>query len=160
MRSQLEQLRAMLPRPSGPFRVLAGAEANAAFARARLANRALLGRYEELIGLELVEVHPVLLGGDPETIENKRAVDGETHVHLSSERTLEPVRKTAPLERSSSLRPRACSSSRAEQTAFSGRRLLRRARRPLRQLGRPRQRRCSGRRTTGARFLRGRSAAG
>jgi hypothetical protein len=45
-------------------------------------------------------------------------------VHLSSERTLEPVRKTAPLERSSSLRPRACSSSRQEQTAVSRRRLL------------------------------------
>jgi hypothetical protein len=82
MRSQLEQLRAVLPRPSGPFRVLAGAEARAAFTRARLANRALLARYEELIGFELLEVHPVLLGGDPETIENKRAVDGETHREL------------------------------------------------------------------------------
>jgi hypothetical protein len=82
MRSQLEQLRAVLPRPSGPFRALEGAEAEAAFTRARSANRALLARYEELIGLELVEVHPVLLGGDPETIENKRAVDGDTHRKL------------------------------------------------------------------------------
>jgi hypothetical protein len=82
MTSPLEQLRSVLPRPSGPFRVLEGVEAEAAFARARLANRALLARYEELIGFELVEVHPVLLGGDPETIENKRAVDGETHREL------------------------------------------------------------------------------
>jgi hypothetical protein len=82
MRSQLEQLRSVLPRPSGPFRVLEGAEAEAAFTRARLANRALLVRNEELIGFELVEVHPALLGGDPETIANKRAVDGETHREL------------------------------------------------------------------------------
>ena len=82
MKSPLEQLRSALPRPSGPFRVLEGVEAEAAFARARLANRALLARYEELIGFELVEVHPVLLGGDPETIENKRAVDGQTHREL------------------------------------------------------------------------------
>src|ERR671915_1815342 len=82
MKSPLEQLRSVLPRPSGPFRVVEGVEAEAAFARARLANRALLARYEELIGSELVEVHPVLLGGDPETIENKRAVDGQTHREL------------------------------------------------------------------------------
>src|SRR5918996_4052921 len=82
MESPLEQLRSVLPRPSGPFRVLEGVEAGAAFTRARLANRALLARYEELIGFELVEVHPVLLGGDPETIENKRAVDGQTHREL------------------------------------------------------------------------------
>ena len=82
MKSPLEQLRSVLPRPSGPFRVLEGVEAEAAFARARLADRALLARYEELIGFELVEVHPVLLGGDPETIENKRAVDGQTHQEL------------------------------------------------------------------------------
>ena len=82
MKSPLEQLRSVLPRPSGPFRVVEGVEAEAAFTRARLANRALLARYEELIGSELVEVHPVLLGGDPETIENKRAVDGQTHREL------------------------------------------------------------------------------
>ena len=62
--------------------MLEGVEAEAAFARARLANRALLARYEELIGFELVEVHPVLLGGDPDTIENKRAVDGQAHREL------------------------------------------------------------------------------
>ena len=82
MESPVEQLRSALGRPSGPFRVLEGVEADAAFARARSANRALLARYEELIGFELVEVHPVLLGGDPETIENKRAVDDETHREL------------------------------------------------------------------------------
>ena len=82
MSSQIEQLRSGLPRPSGPFRVLEGAEAEAAFARARSANRVLLARHEELIGFELVEVCPVLLGGDPEAIENKRAVDGQTHREL------------------------------------------------------------------------------
>jgi hypothetical protein len=82
MKSPLEQLRSVLPRPSGPFRVVEGVEAEAAFKRARLANRALLARYEELIGFELVEVHPVLLGGDPEAIENKRAVDDQTQREL------------------------------------------------------------------------------
>ena len=82
MESPLEQLRSGLPRPAGPFRMLEGVEAQAAFARARSANRALLARYEELVGFELVEVHPVLLGGDPDAIENKRALDGETHREL------------------------------------------------------------------------------
>jgi hypothetical protein len=82
MNSPLEQLRSQLPRPSGPFRVVEGAEAEAAFARARSANRALLARYQELVGFELVEVHPALLGGEPEAIENKRAVDGQTHREL------------------------------------------------------------------------------
>jgi hypothetical protein len=82
MRSQLEQLRSVLPRPSGPFRALEGAEAEAAFTRARSANRVLMARYEELIGFEIVEVHPALLGGEPETIENKRAVDRVTHREL------------------------------------------------------------------------------
>jgi len=82
MKSPLEQLRSVLPRPSGPFRALEGVEAEAAFARARSANRALLARYEELVGFELVEVHPALLGGDPEAIENKRAVDRQTHREL------------------------------------------------------------------------------
>ena len=79
MKSPLEQLRSVLPRPAGPFRVLERVEAVAACARARSANRALLAQYEELVGFELVEVHPVLLGGDPEAIENKRAVDAQTH---------------------------------------------------------------------------------
>ena len=82
MKSPIEQLRSGLPRPSGPFRVLEGVEAVTAFARARSANRALLAQYEELVGFELVEVHPVLLGGDPEAIENKRAVDDETQREL------------------------------------------------------------------------------
>jgi hypothetical protein len=82
MKSPIEQLRSGLPRPSGPFRVLEGVEAEAAFARARSANRTLLAQHQELIGFELVEVHPVLLGGEPETIENKRAVDGQTHREL------------------------------------------------------------------------------
>src|SRR5919109_611813 len=82
MESPVEQLRSALPRPSVPFRVLEGAEAGAAFARARSANRALLARYEELTGFERFEVHPVLLGGDPEALENKRAVDGQTHREL------------------------------------------------------------------------------
>ena len=84
MKSPLEQLRSVLPRPSGPFRVLEEVEAVAAFARARSANRALLAQYEELVGFELVEVHPVLLGGDPEAIENKRAVDAQTHGGLAA----------------------------------------------------------------------------
>ena len=42
-----------------------------------------LAQYEELVGFELVEVHPVLLGGDPEAIENKRAVDAQTHGGLA-----------------------------------------------------------------------------
>jgi hypothetical protein len=82
MKSTVEQLRSELPRPSGPFRVLEGGEAEAAAARARSANRALLAQNEELVGFELVEVHPALLGGEPEAIENKRAVDGETHREL------------------------------------------------------------------------------
>ena len=82
MKSPLKQLRSGLPRPSGPFRVLEGVEARTAFTRARSANRALLARYEELVGFELIEVHPVLLGGDPEAIENKRAVDDHTHREL------------------------------------------------------------------------------
>ena len=82
MKSPLKQLRSGLPRPSGPFRVLEGVEARTAVTRARSANRALLARYEELVGFELIEVHPVLLGGDPEAIENKRAVDGQTHREL------------------------------------------------------------------------------
>jgi hypothetical protein len=82
MKSPLEHLRSVLPRPSGPFRVLEGVEAEAAFARARSANRALLAQYEELVGFEIVEVDPVLLGGDPEAIENKRAIDGQTHREL------------------------------------------------------------------------------
>lgn len=82
MKSPLEQLRLALPRPAGPFRVLMVVEAEAAFARARSANRALLAQHEELVGFELVEVHPALLGGEPEAIENKRAVDGQTHRDL------------------------------------------------------------------------------
>ena len=78
----VEQLRSELPRPSGPFRVLEGDEAEAAVSRARSANRALLAQHEELVGFELVEVHPALLGGEPEAIENKRAVDGQTHREL------------------------------------------------------------------------------
>jgi len=62
--------------------MLEGVEAQAAFAGARSANRTLHTRHEELVGFELVEVHPVLLGGDPETIENKRALDGQTHREL------------------------------------------------------------------------------
>jgi hypothetical protein len=82
MKSPLEQLRSVLPRPSGPLRVREGVDAVAAFARARSANRALLAQYQELVGFELVEVHPVLLGGDPEAIENKRAVDDRTQREL------------------------------------------------------------------------------
>ena len=39
-------------------------------------------RHEELAGFEIVEVKPVLLGGDASAIENKRAIDRETHREL------------------------------------------------------------------------------
>ena len=82
MTDVIARLRAPLPRPDGPFRLLAPPEAAEAFEAARGANRALRARHDELSGFEIVEVHPALLGGDPTALDNKRAVDWGTYDEL------------------------------------------------------------------------------
>ena len=65
------------------MRRLEDAEARPAFDEARHRNRALHRAHRELDGYEIVEVQPVLLGGDPVAVENKRAVNWETYDALA-----------------------------------------------------------------------------
>jgi|SRR5712664_1115798 len=54
---------ANVPRPSGPFRLLKGADYDAARAAANNANRAMHQADPSLNGLQIHEIHPVKFGG-------------------------------------------------------------------------------------------------
>lgn len=71
-----------MPRPPGPFRLLDATELDGPLSASIALNRSLHVRYEELHGYEIVEAHPVALGGDPTELSNKRAVNWDTHAQL------------------------------------------------------------------------------
>jgi RHS repeat-associated protein len=69
-----------LPRPKGPFRILRGAEYDAARMAANSANRAIrAGNPDALKGMEIHEIHPVKLCGSPTDLANKAAIPGPLH---------------------------------------------------------------------------------
>lgn len=69
-----------VPRPTGPFRILRGAEYRRALAQKKAANQALHRRHPELSGYDFHEIHPVKFGGDPVGPSNK--VPLLPHEHL------------------------------------------------------------------------------
>jgi hypothetical protein len=68
------------PRPVGPFRILTGAEYEAARQAANRANAALRRQHRDLLkGKEIHEVKPVKFGGSPTDVANKIAVPPAAH---------------------------------------------------------------------------------
>jgi len=70
---------ANLPQPNGPFRLLEGAEYDAARAAANSANRAMHQADPALDGLQLHEIQPVKFGGSPTAPANKLPLTPQQH---------------------------------------------------------------------------------
>ncbi len=70
---------ANLPKPTGPFRLLEGAEYDAARAEANAANRAMHQADPSLNGLQLHEIQPVKFGGSPTDPLNKIPLTPQQH---------------------------------------------------------------------------------
>ncbi len=73
-----------VPKPTGPARVLSGAEYDAARAAANNANRAMHAADTSLAGRQIHEVMPVKFGGDPTSIANKVVIDRQEHARVTS----------------------------------------------------------------------------
>jgi hypothetical protein len=70
---------ANLPKPTGPFRLLEGAEYDAARTAANQANRAMHQADTALRGLQLHEIQPVKFGGSPTDPLNKVPLTPQQH---------------------------------------------------------------------------------
>jgi hypothetical protein len=70
---------ANLPIPAGPFRLLEGAEYDAARAQANAANQAMHQANPALNGLQLHEIQPVKFGGSPTDPLNKIPLTPQQH---------------------------------------------------------------------------------
>lgn len=69
-----------IPKPTGPFRLLEGAEYDAARKAANQANQAMRRSNPEAYkGLEIHEIHPVKYGGSPTDPANKIAIPRDLH---------------------------------------------------------------------------------
>ena len=68
-----------LPKPTGPFKLLEGAEYDAARKAANNANRLLHKANPEFKGLQIHEIHPVKFGGDPTNPLNKALLTPQEH---------------------------------------------------------------------------------
>gem|GEM_PF-3300476 len=68
-----------LPKPTGPFKLLEGAEYDAARKAANSANAALHRTDASLKGLQIHEIHPVKFGGSPTNLSNKAALTPQEH---------------------------------------------------------------------------------
>lgn len=75
---------ANVPKPTGPFRVLEGAEYQKALEAKTKANKALHAGDETLKGLDLHEIHPVKFGGSPTDITNKIALTRDQHIPVTT----------------------------------------------------------------------------
>lgn len=73
-----------LPKPDGPFRLLQGAEYDAARAQANTANRALHAADESLGGWQLHEIQPVKFNGSPTDISNKMPLPTDAHAEVTN----------------------------------------------------------------------------
>ena len=75
---------ANVPKPTGPFRLLEGAEYDAARAEANAANRALHQADPSLNGLQLHEIQPVKFGGSPTDPLNKIPLTPQQHAPVTT----------------------------------------------------------------------------
>ncbi len=73
-----------VPRPKGPFRLLEGAEYEAALASKNAANQILHRANPALAGLDIHEIHPVKFGGNPTDVANKFALPRSRHVPITN----------------------------------------------------------------------------
>ncbi|KAB2910832.1 MAG: hypothetical protein F9K40_01875 [Kofleriaceae bacterium] len=71
------------PKPTGPFRLLQGAEYEAARDAADKANKALHAANPALRGLDIHEIHPVKFGGSPTDVANKVALPRAQHAPIT-----------------------------------------------------------------------------
>ncbi len=69
-----------IPRPTGPFRMIEGAEYDSARSAANSANAALHRADSAFDDLQLHEIHPVKFGGSPASLANKVALTHAQHV--------------------------------------------------------------------------------
>jgi RHS repeat-associated protein len=74
----------LVPTPSGPFRLIEGAEYSKARATANAANRAIHGADSSLAGKEIHEIQPIKVGGSPTSPANKIALAPKTHRVVTS----------------------------------------------------------------------------
>jgi hypothetical protein len=72
------------PKPGGPFRLVEGAEYDAARKAANNANSALHRADPSLKGLDIHEIQPVKFGGSPTDIANKVALSRTEHAKLTT----------------------------------------------------------------------------
>ena len=70
---------AHVPKPSGPFRLLEGAEYDAARKAANNANKAIHAANPSLKGMQIHEIHPVKFGGSPTSPANKIVLTRAQH---------------------------------------------------------------------------------
>ncbi|MGP8199718.1 MAG: hypothetical protein ACLQU4_09480, partial [Limisphaerales bacterium] len=75
---------ANVPKPTGPFNLLEGAEYDAARAEANAANRALHQADPSLDGLQLHEIQPVKFGGSPTDPLNKIPLTPQQHAPVTT----------------------------------------------------------------------------
>lgn len=73
-----------VPKPTGPFRLLEGAEYSAALKLKNAANAALHNNNPALKGLHIHEIHPVKFGGSPTDILNKIFLTQPQHAPYTS----------------------------------------------------------------------------
>jgi len=72
-----------LPKPQGPFRIVEGAEYDAARNAANAANRAIHQANPSLTGMQIHEVQPVKFGGSPVDIQNKMPLTPLEHAKVT-----------------------------------------------------------------------------
>jgi len=75
---------ANVPKPTGPFNLLEGAEYDAARAEANAANRAMHQADPSLNGLQLHEIQPVKFGGSPTDPLNKIPLTPQQHAPVTT----------------------------------------------------------------------------
>jgi hypothetical protein len=75
---------ANVPKPTGPFNLLEGAEYEAARAEANAANRAMHQADPSLNGLQLHEIQPVKFGGSPTDPLNKIPLTPQQHAPVTT----------------------------------------------------------------------------
>lgn len=74
-----------VPKPTGPFRLLEGAEKDAARVEANRANKQLRARDpSQYAGKQIHEIHPVKYDGSPTDPANKLALDPVTHAQITA----------------------------------------------------------------------------
>lgn len=73
-----------IPKPTGPFRLLEGAEYDAARAQADAANRAMHAADKSLGGWQLHEIQPVKFDGSPVDIANKMPLPAGAHSEVTT----------------------------------------------------------------------------